>query len=147
MIKLKSLICEGLKLNPLTTFQQLKTAKTITCYHASESPIFMPDDWPPLHVGSIQQALDLIKHMGHKGVTNKFYLYELEVNLGKFDSNLFDEDPMNYPEVQDSQLDIDSRAYTNRIEFKQGLKQGENISVVITNPKEQIVSKKLVKVI
>jgi hypothetical protein len=145
MVKLAKLLCEGLRLNPLTSFQQLRNAKTITCYHASESSNFEPYD-QPLHVGSIQQAMDLIKHMGHKNVA-KFYLYKLEVNLGILDSELYDEDPMEYPEVQDSQLNIDSRAYTNRIEFPGGLRQGTNISVVIMNPKEQIISKELVKVV
>lgn len=147
MVKLTSLLCEGLKLNPLTTFQQLRHAKVITCYHASENPNFEPYDHP-LHVGSIQQSLDIVKHMSTQlGVDQKFYVYEMEVSLSDLANFLFDEDPIADGEIDPNMAQHNSYAYTNRIEHPQGLRQGTNISVVIMNPKEQIISQELVKVI
>jgi hypothetical protein len=115
------------------------------CYHASESSNFEPYD-ASLHVGSIQQAMDIIKNMKTKKhyEFKKFYVYELEVSLGSISDVLFDEDP----HIEDStNLRHNSYAYTNRIEHSHGFRQGSNISVVITNPTEQVISKKLVKVI
>jgi len=139
MIKLKSLICEGLNLNPLTTFQQLRHAKTITCYHASESPNFEAYDHP-LHVGSFQQATSLIRNMKSHNPELKYYVYEMEISLESLPNFLFDEDPDVDPNIAKH----DSYAYSNRIEFPQGIHQGTNISVVIMNPKKQILSKKIV---
>ena len=140
MIKLMTLICEGMKLNPLMTFQELRRAKTITCYHASEDANFQPLD-TPLHVGSLQQSLALVQNM-KKGYGNKnFYLYELVVNLGEISPYMYDEDP----QVDPDNSRYNSYAYSNRIEYLMGLHKGNNISVVIINPREQIESKRLVK--
>jgi len=140
MIKLMTLICEGMKLNPLTTFQELRRAKTITCYHASEDANFTPLD-TPLHVGSLQQSLALIQNMKKSYGNKKFYLYELVVNLGEISPFMYDEDP----QVDPDNSRYNSYAYSNRIEYPTGLHRGNNISVVIINPREQIESKRLVK--
>lgn len=81
------------------------------------------------------------------GQHKKFYLYEMEVSLGDLANFLFDEDPIADGEIDPNMAQHNSYAYTNRIEHPQGLRQGTNISVVIMNPKEQIISQELVKVI
>jgi len=139
MVKLTKLLCEGMRLNPLTTFQQLRHAKTVLCYHASEEENFVPLD-KPIHVGSLQQALALAKNMGPD---KTFYIYQMNVNIGDIPNFLFDEDPQVEPE----QASYNTYAYSNRIEYPQGLRQGTNISLVLMNAKEQIQSYFLVKVV
>lgn len=144
MIKLARLICEGLKLNPLTSFQQLRHAKTITCYHASESSNLIIEDWPPLHVGSIQQSMDIIDHMRSRSPEKKFFLYQLEVDLGNLANFLFDEDP-DKKVGQTGEYKHDTYAYTNRIEYPEGVRKGDNISLMLANPTKQVTSKKLIQ--
>ena len=139
MVKLTKLLCEGMQLNPLTTFQQLRHARTVLCYHASEEENFVPLD-KPIHVGSLQQALSLAKNMG----PNKtFFIYQLKVDIGFMPNFLFDEDP----QVDPQEASYNTYAYSNRIEYPQGLHQGTNISLVLMNAKDQIQSYTLVKVV
>lgn len=139
MVKLTKLLCEGMRLNPLTTFQQLRHAKTVICYHASEEENFVPLD-KPIHAGSLQQALSLAKNMGPD---KTFYIYELLVSIGSMPNFLFDEDP----QVEPTQARYNTYAYSNRIEYPDGLRQGTNISLVLMSAKDQIQSQKLVKVV
>ena len=142
MIKLKSLLTEAKKLNPLMTFRELKGFGYITAYHASESPNFIPSNDTPLHIGSIHQSVSLIKNM-KRSFQRKFYLYEVTATLGKMPNFLFNEDP--HIEELGSNKKYDSYAYSNRIEYPAGLRQGNNISIVLSHPKEQITDIKLVK--
>ena len=137
---LESVLNEHIKLHPNLAFNQLKRNRTVTAYHASESPTFEPVDNKMLHIGSIQQSEDLIKNMRNKYPNKKFYLYELTVDLGVLCPKLFDEDPSD-----DVDFTYGSYAYINRIEFPQGSRRGQNISLLITYPSIQILDKKLIK--
>jgi len=142
MISLTNLICENMKLNPLTTFQQLRHAKSIVCYHASENQNFEPEN-KPLHVGSYQQAFSLARNMLSAYKDKKFYIYEMIVDIKRMPNFLFDEDP----QVERSQAKYNSYAYSNRIEYTDGLHHGTNISIVLMDPVEQITSKQMVRVV
>lgn len=142
MIKSKQLINKLHRLNPLSTTQDLKSNSIIKAYHASESPNFVPLS-NPLHIGSNQQALSLIKNMKSKyGKKMNFYLYELLIDLGNVNRVLYDEDP----QIETSPNNrFDSWPYSNRIEYPEGLKKGYNISIVLANADKQIKNIKLIE--
>jgi hypothetical protein len=120
-------------LHPALTFRQLKGNNVVTGFHASESPNFQPNDKNPLHIGSIQQSKALIRNMTRKDPNLRFFLYQLKVNIKGMAPILYDEDPIGVKRGT-------SAAYVNRVEFPQGLRFGDNLSLVLFKPTEQIIA-------
>ena len=137
MIKLKTLLTEiSNALNPALSFDVMRQFKSVVGYHASESPDFIPNDALPLHIGSKQQSLALINNMNRAYGKKPYYLYQMTADISSLSPILYDEDPKD--EIKSGKYD--SYAYTNRIEYPQGIRQGDNISIVLTKPSKQITS-------
>lgn len=122
-----------MKLHPALTFGELRGNRVVIGFHASEDSDFTPNNKTPLHVGSIQQSRALIQNMLRKNPALKFYLYEVSVDLSNMAPYLHDEDPgrSTYYDVV---------AYTNRVEFPQGIKMGDNISLFLSNADQHVVN-------
>jgi hypothetical protein len=121
-----------MKLHPALTFGELRGNRVVIGFHASEDSDFTPNNKTPLHVGSIQQSQALIKNMMRKNPALNFYLYEVKVNLLDLAPYLHDEDPV-------SSSNYDVIAYSNRVEFPQGMKMGDNISLFLSNADHNVI--------
>jgi hypothetical protein len=122
-----------IKLHPALRFGQLKNQLVIKGYHASENKSFIPNNSKPLHVGSIQQSTSLAKTMKKYNPEMDFFLYELQVKIDSLHPHFYDEDPERV-------WNYDVAAYSNRVEFPQGLKMGDNISLIVFNSEKNIVN-------
>lgn len=121
-----------MRLHPRLTFNELRNNNVVTAWHASESPDFIPLNTKPLHVGSVHQARSLVQNMTKHNPSLMFYMYELQVSVKGLSPILYDEDPIgidSYPVI----------AYRNRIEFPQGMRIGDNISLVLNQADDLII--------
>ena len=127
-----------MKLHPALTFEELIGNTVVVGFHASEDSDFTPNNKKPLHVGSLQQSHALIKNMLQKDGTLNFSLYEVTITIDDLSPYLHDEDPGNssYKVV----------AYTNRVEFPQGIKMGDNISLMLLNAEQQVIEMRRVQI-
>jgi hypothetical protein len=60
-------------------------------------------------------------------------MYEVLVDIENLHPHLYDEDPVQIWKYYVA-------AYINRVEFTQGLKQGDNISLFISWPEKSVIS-------
>lgn len=128
------------ELLPSTTFQSLKAQEKIKAYRSSARPSKTSYE-SGSHAGTLQQALIRADYfLNDEESHDKYYLYELEINLGRIYPKLESDSGENHGNsyYQNLAKDYDTIIYKNTGE---GDIQKENLSLIILNPNNIISSK------
>lgn len=131
------------ELLPSTTFQSLKVQEKIKAYRSSARPSKTSYE-SGSHAGTLQQALIRADYfLNDEESHDKYYLYELEIKLGRIYPKLESDSGENHGNsyYQNLAKDYDTIIYKNTGE---GDIQNENLSLIILNP-NNIISSKLIK--
>ena len=133
------------ELLPDTKFSDLKKQEKIKAYRSSARPNKTTYE-SGSHAGTLQQALIRADYfLNDEESHDQYYLYELEINLGRIYPKLESDSGENHGNsyYQNLAKDYDTIVYKNTGE---GDIQNENLSLIILNP-SNIVTSKLVKVL
>lgn len=141
-------ILESLKVSVLTPdmdFATLQSQQKIKVYRSSARPNKTTYE-SGSHVGTLQQALIRADYfLNDEESHDKYYLYELEIRLGRIYPKLESDSGENHGNsyYADLKKDYDTIVYKNTGE---GDIKNENLSLIILNP-NNIVSSKVIKVL
>jgi hypothetical protein len=130
------------KLTPKITFSQIKNWKNVKAYRSSaraDKPSYVSGT----HVGTLQQALIRADYFLNDEETHKeYYLYELEIALGKVYPQLESDNGENHGNDYYKNIfkEYDTVIYKNTGE---GNINDPNLSLVILNPSNIISSKRI----
>jgi hypothetical protein len=129
------------KLTPTITFSQIKNWKKVKAYRSS-ARADRPSYASGIHAGTLQQALIRADYFLNDEETHKeYYLYELEIVLGKVYPQLESDNGENHGNdyYKDISKEYDTVIYKNTGE---GNINDPNLSLVILNPSNIISSKR-----
>lgn len=127
-------------LTPDTDFPTLQTQETIKVYRSSSRPDKTTYE-SGSHVGTLQQALIRADYfLNDEESHDKYYLYELEIRLGRIYPKLESDSGENHGNsyYQNLAKDYDTVVYKNTGE---GDIKRENLSLIVLNPNNVISSK------
>lgn len=133
------------ELLPNTKFSDLKSQEKIKAYRSSARSNKTSYE-SGSHAGTLQQALIRADYfLNDEESHDKYYLYELEINLGRIYPKLESDSGENHGNsyYADLSKEYDTIIYKNSGE---GDIQNENLSLIILNPLN-IISHKMIKVL
>ena len=129
-------------LSPLTTYSQIKNWKKVKAYRSSARPNKTSYE-SGSHAGTLQQALIRADYfLNDEETHDKYYLYELEIDLGRI-----------YPQLENDEGENHGNNYYKNIARKydtviykntgEGNINDPNLSLVILNPSNIVSSKRI----
>lgn len=131
------------ELLPTTDFESMKKLETVKVFRSSARPNKTTYE-SGFHAGTKQQALIRADYMvNDEGSHMRYYLYELEIKLGRVWPMLETDDGSNHggDYYRDIAKDFDTVIYKNTGE---GNIKNHNLSIVVLNP-DNVIKSKMIK--